>query len=79
MQLYYVRGMMSFAKVVQTLRFCFILAALTAEEERLWSVVKENAADFNAWTALITETEKLVSSAGECLTSLGFWYLYSCL
>lgn len=37
------------------------MAALTPEEEKLWSVVKENAADFNSWTLLITETEKLVS------------------
>jgi hypothetical protein len=34
----------------------------TTEEDRLWAIVKENAADFNAWTALIQETEKLVSS-----------------
>ncbi|XP_024539541.1 pre-mRNA-processing factor 39 isoform X1 [Selaginella moellendorffii] len=27
-------------------------------EERLWSVVKANPADFNAWTELIQETEK---------------------
>jgi pre-mRNA-processing factor 39 len=33
--------------------------ALTPEEEKLWSVVKENAADFNSWTILINETEKL--------------------
>ncbi|CAK9216808.1 unnamed protein product [Sphagnum troendelagicum] len=31
----------------------------TTEEDRLWAIVKENAADFNAWTALIQETEKL--------------------
>ncbi len=34
----------------------------TIEEDRLWAIVKENAADFNAWTALIQETEKLLSS-----------------
>ncbi len=37
-------------------------AVPTTEEDRLWAIVKENAADFNAWTALIQETEKLVSS-----------------
>ncbi len=34
----------------------------TTEEDRLWVIVKENAADFNAWTALIQETKKLLSS-----------------
>jgi pre-mRNA-processing factor 39 len=33
--------------------------ALTPEEERLWDVVEGNAADFNSWTVLIQETEKL--------------------
>ncbi|KAI3957800.1 hypothetical protein MKX01_024912 [Papaver californicum] len=28
-------------------------------EERLWSIVKSNSLDFNAWTALIEETEKV--------------------
>ncbi|XP_024366580.1 pre-mRNA-processing factor 39-1 isoform X4 [Physcomitrium patens] len=35
------------------------LEALTPEEERLWNVVKEDAADFNSWTSLIQEAEKL--------------------
>ncbi|XP_042517188.1 pre-mRNA-processing factor 39-like isoform X1 [Macadamia integrifolia] len=34
-------------------------SALSAEEERLWSIVKANSLDFNAWTALIEETEKV--------------------
>ncbi|KAJ8443970.1 hypothetical protein Cgig2_020816 [Carnegiea gigantea] len=33
-------------------------AVLSAEEERLWSIVKANSLDFNAWTSLIEETEK---------------------
>ncbi|CAK9162171.1 unnamed protein product [Ilex paraguariensis] len=33
-------------------------AALSAEEERLWSIVRINSLDFNAWTALIEETER---------------------
>ncbi|ONL94513.1 Tetratricopeptide repeat (TPR)-like superfamily protein [Zea mays] len=33
-------------------------AVLSAEEARLWSVVTANSLDFNAWTALIEETEK---------------------
>ncbi|EFJ14366.1 hypothetical protein SELMODRAFT_120899 [Selaginella moellendorffii] len=32
--------------------------AVITPEERLWSVVKANPADFNAWTELIQETEK---------------------
>lgn len=32
--------------------------AITTEEERLWSIVRANSADFNAWTSLIQETEK---------------------
>ncbi|GAB2281828.1 hypothetical protein Dimus_016392 [Dionaea muscipula] len=31
---------------------------LSAEEERLWSIVRANSSDFNAWTSLIEETEK---------------------
>ncbi|KAJ8749091.1 hypothetical protein K2173_013698 [Erythroxylum novogranatense] len=34
-------------------------SALSAEEERLWSIVKANSLDFDAWTALIEETEKV--------------------
>ena len=30
------------------------------EEDRLWSIVRANSLEFNAWTALIQETEKLV-------------------
>ncbi|KAK3150830.1 hypothetical protein QOZ80_3AG0238360 [Eleusine coracana subsp. coracana] len=33
-------------------------AVLSAEEARLWSVVTANCLDFNAWTALIDETER---------------------
>lgn len=32
--------------------------AISTEEERLWSIVRANSADFNAWTSLIQETEK---------------------
>ncbi|KAH6813746.1 Tetratricopeptide repeat superfamily protein [Perilla frutescens var. frutescens] len=32
--------------------------ALSAEEERLWSIVTTNSLDFDAWTALIDETER---------------------
>lgn len=33
--------------------------ALSSEAERLWSIVRANSLDFNAWTALIEETEKM--------------------
>ncbi|KAL5863772.1 hypothetical protein ACOSQ3_001286 [Xanthoceras sorbifolium] len=33
--------------------------AMSGEEDRLWSIVKANSSDFNAWTALLEETEKL--------------------
>ncbi|KAL2470576.1 Tetratricopeptide repeat (TPR)-like superfamily protein [Abeliophyllum distichum] len=33
-------------------------SALTAEEQRLWSIVTANSLDFNAWTSLIEETER---------------------
>ncbi|XP_010264873.1 PREDICTED: pre-mRNA-processing factor 39 isoform X2 [Nelumbo nucifera] len=33
--------------------------AASTEEERLWSIVKTNSLDFNAWTAVIEETEKV--------------------
>uniref|UniRef100_A0A7N0TQA8 Pre-mRNA-processing factor 39 n=1 Tax=Kalanchoe fedtschenkoi TaxID=63787 RepID=A0A7N0TQA8_KALFE len=32
---------------------------LSPEEERLWSIVRTNSLDFNAWIALIEETEKV--------------------
>ncbi|KAI3526560.1 hypothetical protein L1887_05817 [Cichorium endivia] len=35
-----------------------VVAALSPEEERLWSIVNTNSLDFTAWTALIEETEK---------------------
>ncbi|GLT41307.1 hypothetical protein SLA2020_153820 [Shorea laevis] len=35
---------------------------LSGEEERLWSIVRANSLDFNAWTALIEETEKAAES-----------------
>ncbi|KAI7734866.1 hypothetical protein M8C21_008804 [Ambrosia artemisiifolia] len=35
-----------------------VVAALSPEEERLWSIVNANSSEFNAWTALIEETEK---------------------
>ncbi|KAJ8899470.1 hypothetical protein K2173_018444 [Erythroxylum novogranatense] len=34
-------------------------SALSTEEERLWSIVKANSLDFDTWTALIEETEKV--------------------
>ncbi|PSR94890.1 Pre-mRNA-processing factor like [Actinidia chinensis var. chinensis] len=34
-------------------------SALSAEEERLWSILRANSGDFNVWTALIEETEKM--------------------
>ncbi|CAA3001589.1 pre-mRNA-processing factor 39-like isoform X1 [Olea europaea subsp. europaea] len=33
-------------------------SALTAEEQKLWSIVTANSLDFNAWTSLIEETER---------------------
>lgn len=38
--------------------FLAAIAALSPEEERLWSIVNTNSLDFTAWTALIEETEK---------------------
>lgn len=37
-------------------------AVLSAEEARLWNAVTANCLDFNAWTALIDETEKTAES-----------------
>ncbi|XP_057483814.1 pre-mRNA-processing factor 39-1-like isoform X3 [Actinidia eriantha] len=34
-------------------------SVLSAEEERFWKVVKADSLDFNAWTSLIEETEKV--------------------
>ncbi|ESQ44610.1 hypothetical protein EUTSA_v10003154mg [Eutrema salsugineum] len=35
------------------------VATLSPEEERLWKIVRANTLQFNAWTALIEETEKI--------------------
>ncbi|KAJ7977177.1 Pre-mRNA-processing factor 39 [Quillaja saponaria] len=35
------------------------MISMSAEEERLWNIVRANSVDFNAWTALIEETEKV--------------------
>ncbi|XP_073001173.1 pre-mRNA-processing factor 39-1 isoform X2 [Typha latifolia] len=34
----------------------------SAEEDRLWNIVRVNCLDFNAWTALIEETEKVAEN-----------------
>ncbi|CAJ1899427.1 unnamed protein product [Sphenostylis stenocarpa] len=34
-------------------------AALSAEEDRLWNIVRANSLEFTAWTSLIEETEKV--------------------
>ena len=45
----------------------FVFLAMSTEEERLWNIVKANSLDFNAWTALIEETEKV---AEVCLSKV---------
>ncbi|CAI8614389.1 unnamed protein product [Vicia faba] len=37
-------------------------AVLSAEEDRLWSIVTANSSDFTAWTSLIEETEKVAET-----------------
>jgi pre-mRNA-processing factor 39 len=32
---------------------------MSADEDRLWNIVRANSLDFNAWTSLIEETEKV--------------------
>ncbi|KAK1266238.1 hypothetical protein QJS04_geneDACA000076 [Acorus gramineus] len=36
--------------------------AISTEEDRLWGIVRDNCLDFNAWTALIQETEKVAEN-----------------
>jgi len=36
-----------------------LVPEMSAEEDRLWNIVKANSLDFDAWTALIDETEKV--------------------
>ncbi|KAL4351329.1 hypothetical protein GQ457_06G028590 [Hibiscus cannabinus] len=35
---------------------------MSGEEDRLWSILRANSLDFNAWTALIEETEKVAEN-----------------
>lgn len=51
----------------------FLLIALSAEEERLWSIVRANSLDFGAWTALIEETEKMSEVCFTQLSVLVAW------
>ncbi|KAK2978149.1 hypothetical protein RJ640_029143 [Escallonia rubra] len=37
-------------------------SALSAEEERLWNIVRANSLEFSAWTALIEETERVAEN-----------------
>lgn len=48
-------------KILLILSFDIFQSDVSSEEERLWSLVRSNCLDFNAWTALIHETEKEVS------------------
>lgn len=44
-----------------TMRSQILLLAvppISAEEDRLWSIVRANSLDFDAWVALIEETER---------------------
>jgi pre-mRNA-processing factor 39 len=34
-------------------------SVISSEEDRLWNIVRANSMDFNAWTTLIEETEKV--------------------
>ncbi|KAA8550706.1 hypothetical protein F0562_002390 [Nyssa sinensis] len=43
-------------------------SALSVEEDRLWSIVRANSLDFNAWTALIEETEKMAGDRSLIIT-----------
>lgn len=36
-----------------------LVPEMSAEEDRLWSIVKANSLDFDAWIALLDETEKV--------------------
>lgn len=37
--------------------------AMFIEEEKLWNIAKAHSLDFNAWTALIEETEKVADTS----------------
>ena len=49
---------------------------MSAEEDRLWSIVRANSLDFNAWTALIEETEKIAEVYHYNFFKI---YLFSCI
>ncbi|KAG8477807.1 hypothetical protein CXB51_027768 [Gossypium anomalum] len=46
---------------------------MSGEEDRLWSILRANSLDFNAWTALIEETEKVA----EFPLCYGYWKKYA--
>ncbi|KAJ6680787.1 PRE-MRNA PROCESSING PROTEIN PRP39-RELATED [Salix purpurea] len=41
----------------------WLVPEMSAEEDRLWSIVKANSLDFDAWIALLDETEKVAGYA----------------
>ncbi|KAF2292686.1 hypothetical protein GH714_026699 [Hevea brasiliensis] len=58
-----------------------LVPPMSGEEERLWSIVRANSLDFDAWTALIDETEKL---AGDKILKIrkvydAFWLNSHCV
>ncbi|XP_023879803.1 pre-mRNA-processing factor 39-1 isoform X1 [Quercus suber] len=46
-------------RVADEQQFDGFVPAMSAEEDRLWNIVRANSLDFNAWTSLIEETEKV--------------------
>ncbi|KAF5482475.1 hypothetical protein F2P56_003045 [Juglans regia] len=47
------------ARAADEQQFDGFVPAMSAEEDRLWNIVRANSLDFNAWTSLIEETEKV--------------------
>ncbi|XP_062148038.1 pre-mRNA-processing factor 39-1 isoform X4 [Alnus glutinosa] len=46
-------------RAVDEQQFDGFVPAMSADEDRLWNIVRANSLDFNAWTSLIEETEKV--------------------
>lgn len=53
-------------------KYLFSLVVYTAEEERLWNMVRANCLDFNSWTALIDETEKAAEVSSDIVYFLEY-------
>uniref|UniRef100_A0A6N2N4C3 Uncharacterized protein n=1 Tax=Salix viminalis TaxID=40686 RepID=A0A6N2N4C3_SALVM len=56
-----------------------LVKIMSAEEDRLWSIVKANSLDFDAWIALLDETEKWLGNLSACYSGANVFTCTLCI